>query len=157
VTLLFGLDISFRSLCQIKFSGYGRWHILTCIIGALLLAFLTWIPAHLSPSHGPCLPNLISSTAHYAQAGVAIAVTLIATNIICAAVVTVCLMKQSKLDRNERLQASVVVYYLITGTLILVSTSAPNFRVADQALVSCFAVLCPSFYASACYSYVKAR
>lgn len=125
-TFVFGLDISFRSLYRIKLSSHGRWHIPICVVGILLLTFATWVPSHLSPSNGLCLSSSIWWTAHYAQAGVAIIVALIATYIICATVIMVNLLKQSKMGRDERLQASVVVYYLIVTTLILVRTPAPE-------------------------------
>ena len=93
---------------------------LMCVIGILLLTLITWIPSNLSPSNGRCLSSLVWWTAHYAQTGVAITVTLIATFIICTVVITVNLLRRSKLDRDERLQASIVVYYLIVNSLILV-------------------------------------
>ena len=96
-----------------------------CVAGVLLLTLVTWLPSNLSPPTGPCLSSLIWWTAAYAQAGVAIAVTLIAAYIICTVVITVNLLKQSQLDRDERLQASIVVYHLIINTLILVSKPSP--------------------------------
>ena len=125
-TFVFALDISFRSLHRIKFSSHGRWHMPICVAGVLLLTLATWLPSNLSPSNGPCFSSVIWWTAHYAQAGVAITVTLIATYIICAVVITVNLLRQSKLGRDERLQASVVVYYLIVNTLILVRNPGPR-------------------------------
>lgn len=95
---------------------------LICVVGVLVLTLVTWIPSKLSPPNGPCLSGLIWWTASYAQAGVAITVTLIATYIICAIVITVNLMKQSKMGQDERLQASTAVYYLLVNTLILVRT-----------------------------------
>lgn len=86
----------------------------------LLLTFVTWLPSNLLPSNGPCLSSLIWWTAHYAQAGIAICVALIATYIICATVITVNLLKRSDLNRDERLQASIAVYYTIVSMLILV-------------------------------------
>lgn len=123
---MFALDISFRSLYRIRFTSHGRWHMPMCVVGVLLLTFVTWIPSNVLPSNDPCVSSLIWWTADYAEAGVAITVTLIATYIICTAVITVNLLKQSKLDRDERLQASIVVYYLIVNTLILVRQPGPD-------------------------------
>lgn len=125
-TFVFAVDISFRSLYRIKFSSHGRWHLPMCVAGVLLLTLVTWLPSNLSPPTGPCLSSLIWWTAAYAQAGVAIAVTLVVAFIICAVVITVNLLKQSQLDRDERLQASIVVYHLIVNMLILVRKPLPR-------------------------------
>lgn len=109
-----------------------------CVAGVLLLTLVTWLPSNLSPPTGPCLSSLIWWTAAYAQAGVAIAVTLVAAYIICTIVITVNLLKQSQLDRDERLQASIVVYHLIINTLILVrnlSSDCLTWANVQQSLV----------------------
>ena len=129
---MFGLETTLRSLQKIKSGMQGRWHIMTCVGGALILIILTWIPSNVSPSNGQCLTSVIWWTAHYARAGFAIASTLVIAYIICALIITFQLLKTTNIDRDQRIQASTVVYYLIVTALIMVRTKREK---CDGALI----------------------
>ena len=119
--LVFGLETTFRSLQRTKFYSQGRWSILVCVIAIIILTVLTWILSSTSPTRGQCLASLIWFTAHYAQAGVTLCLALIVGYVTSASVITFQLMRTAKVDRDQRIQASRVVYYLIASTLVLVS------------------------------------
>lgn len=123
---MFGLETTFRSLQRQKFESQGRWHVMICVGGALILILFTWIPSAVSPSNGQCLSNMIWWTAHYAKPGFAIASTLVVAYVVCASVITIQLLKTAKMDRDQRIQASIVVYYLIVTAVIMVRTRRGN-------------------------------
>lgn len=120
MSLIFGLETTFRSLQRNKFASQGRWHIMICIGAALMLTLFTWLPSNVSPSRERCLSSLIWWTEGYAKLGVGIALTLVVAYIVCTTVIAIQLMKTDKVDRDQRIQASTVVYYLIVTTIILV-------------------------------------
>lgn len=120
ITLMFGLETTLRLLQKTKLGVQGRWHITICVGSALVLTLLTWIPSKLSPSDGLCLSSVIWWTAHYAKAGFAIALALIVAYALCAVVIIFQLVRTVKMDRDQRIQASTVVYYMIVTAVILV-------------------------------------
>lgn len=119
--LIFGLETTFSSLQRKAFSARSRRHFWICIIAILLLTIITLIPSAVSPIKGECLPTLIWWTFHYARAGVAICLVLIFAYITSASVITFQLLGTPKIDRDQRIQASRIVYYLITSTVVIVS------------------------------------
>lgn len=119
--LVFGLETTFRSLQSTGFLSQGRWHILTRIVGVLLLTIITAIPSLTRPTRGQCLASFIWWTAHYAKPGVAICLILMFAYITCASVITFQLITTAKLHSDHRIQASRIVYYLLVSTLLLVS------------------------------------
>ena len=90
------------------------------------MVLFTWIPSAVSPSESQCLSSMIWWTAHYAKAGFAIASALIVAYVVCASVIIIQLRKTAKMDRDQRIQASTLVYYLVVTTLIMVCTRRQN-------------------------------
>ncbi len=125
--LVFGLETTFRSLKMPIFTYQTRWHISIRVVGILSLVIITWIPTVLaSPVKGQCLASLIWWTAPYAKAGVAMCLLLTFAYITSASVITFQLLRTARVDRDQRIQASRIVFYLLISSLILVSTIRAN-------------------------------
>lgn len=117
--LVFGLETTFRSLQSTKFSSQGRWQVLVRIISVSFLTIITGIPSLALPTRGQCLSSFIWWTAHYAKPGVAICLALIFAYVTCACVITFQLMTTAKLQSDQRIHASRIVYYLLVSTVLL--------------------------------------
>ena len=118
--LVFGIETTFRSLQRARFHPRGKWNIPLCVVAVPFLTLLTWTPSNFEKSKGQCLASLIWWTASYAKLGIVIAASLIVTYSVCALVIAIQLLKRIKTDRDERIAATRVVYYLIPSVILLV-------------------------------------
>ncbi|KAJ9204638.1 hypothetical protein DTO164E3_1813 [Paecilomyces variotii] len=119
--LTFGAETAYRGLQRDRFAPRGKWNIPICCAVASFLVILTLIPTATKPvKFHECFDTLIFFSAFWADVAFAIGLTLIILYIGIGAVVTVQLLRTVKLDRDERVAASRVVYYLAAGALLLV-------------------------------------
>lgn len=96
--------------------------LICCTVSSVLIV-LTLIPTAVRKvKFHKCLDSLIWYTAFWSQVAFAISFVLIILNLAIGAIVTVQLLRTVKLDRDERIAASRVVYYLAASTLIMVSS-----------------------------------
>lgn len=120
--MTFGAETAYRGLQRDRFAPRGKWNIPICCAVASFLVILTLIPTATKPvKFHECFDTLIFFSAFWADVAFAIGLTLIILYIGIGAVVTVQLLRTVKLDRDERVAASRVVYYLAAGALLLVS------------------------------------
>ncbi|MCJ1312054.1 hypothetical protein MMC25_005728 [Agyrium rufum] len=124
--VIFGLETTFRSLRSNRFCGRGRWTTPVCLILIVLLESATWLPSFLLPERDKCLGTLIWWTSRYAIIGLILGAGLILTYVLSAAIITIQLLRTSKLDHDERIAATKVVYYLST-TVIIISLVVPYY------------------------------
>ena len=118
--LVFGLETAFRSLRRDKFAIRNRWHLPCCIIAIVAFTFFSWAATNLFPTKGECLTGVIWWTARYNKLGVVLATGLIALYIVLAILIVVQLVKTMQVERDERIAATRVVYYLVVSTWIMV-------------------------------------
>ena len=130
--LVFGVETTFRSLQRERFHPRGKWNIPLCIGAIPFLTFLTWTPSNFDKSRGPCLASLIWWTASFAKLGIVIGASLIVTYSLCALIITLQLLRRIKTDRDERIAATRVVYYLIPSVILMVEH--PCHKEASQML-----------------------
>lgn len=126
--VVFGLETTFRSLQRARFHPRGKWNIPLCLAAVPILTLLTWTPSNFSPSKGECIASLIWWTAAYAKLGVVIATSLILTYALCALVITLQLLRRIKTDRDERIAATRVVYYLVPSVVLLVRFPTKSYN-----------------------------
>ena len=81
---------------------------------------LLWIPSLLLPTNDQCTASLVRWTEDYARIGVVLCASIIFTHFVSAWVIITQLLRTIKMDRNERIAATRVVYSLGTNTIILV-------------------------------------
>ena len=127
--LVFGLETTFRSLQRARFHPRGKWNIPLCVAAVPFLTLLTWTPSNFDKSKGPCLASLIWWTVSYSELGIVIGTFLTVTYSLCALVITLQLLRRIKTDRNERIAATRVVYYLVPSIILLVWFPYQIYRV----------------------------
>ena len=120
--LVVGLETTFRSLKSPMFSNQVRWHVSIRVASVLALVIITWVPALVFPVRGQCLVGLIWWTAPFAKAGVGLIFVLIFTFVTSASIITFQLLKTNNVDRDQRIEASRIVLYLLFSSFVLVST-----------------------------------
>ena len=118
--LVFGLETAFRSLRRLKFAVRSRWHLPCCIVAIITFTFFAWAATNLFPTNGKCLTGLIWWTARYYKLGIVIGVGLIVIFVALVVIISVQLVKSTDIERDERIAATRVVYYLVVNTWILV-------------------------------------
>ena len=83
---------------------------------------LLWVSAFLLPANDQCGASLIRWTGDYAKLGVILSASIIFTHFVSAWIIITQLLRTVKMDRNERIAATRVVYALGLNTVILVCT-----------------------------------
>ncbi|KAL8748435.1 MAG: hypothetical protein Q9184_007305 [Pyrenodesmia sp. 2 TL-2023] len=116
--LVFGLETTFRALHYKHFQVQKRWNIVFCLIVICIMTLVTWIPSNVSPARHGCLTSLVWWTEHLAKVGLAVASGLIITYVVCAVIVTAQLLRGLKMSREQRIAATMIVYYLISSSMI---------------------------------------
>ena len=119
--LVFGLETTFRSVRNNRFRARGRYATPVSIAIIAFLVLATWIPSLLLPADDLCLGTLIWWTEKYALIGLILGANIILTYLLSAAVIAMQLLRTNKMDRDERIAATRVVYYLGISSLIIVS------------------------------------
>ena len=118
--LIFGLETTFRSVRNDRFRARGRYATLSCIVIIVLLVLATWIPSFLLPAKNTCLGSLIWWTEKYSLIALILGANIILTYFLSAVVITTQLLRTNRMDRDERIAATRVVYYLGVSSVIIV-------------------------------------
>ncbi|MCJ1439825.1 MAG: hypothetical protein MMC23_000306 [Stictis urceolatum] len=120
VILVFSLEVTWRSIQRTRFKPRGKWTTPICLATAALLLLALWLIAFFWPALDMCPASLIWWTVHYSKLGVVFGPGIILTHFISAAILTRQLWRTVKMDRDERIAASRVVYSLGVNVLIIV-------------------------------------
>ncbi|KAI9711923.1 MAG: hypothetical protein M1812_007077 [Candelaria pacifica] len=126
VTLIFGLETAVRSFKKPRFRRRGKWNVPICLLAVALMLLVVWLPSKIEPSQDRCLADLMSWTSHYALLGAAMLGVISMLLIAVAVVIFIQLVKNVKVDPNERIAATRVVSYIIL-VVILMSFVLPYF------------------------------
>lgn len=121
--LVFGIECAARSFGRDRFSPRGRWNITLCwiIIGLMLL--IAWIPNKVETSHHDnCLADMLGFVSPQADFAFGMSLVLIGLYLLIAFTVAFQLYRTVDIERAERISASRMVYYLVLGAIILVSS-----------------------------------
>lgn len=86
----------------------------------VLLAFTEIPPQVRPPRHTHCLASLIWWASFWARAGVVINTMLVTLYVLVAGVIAYQLFRTVKIERDERIAASRMVYYLVVGIVLMV-------------------------------------
>ena len=148
--LIFGLETTFRSVRSDRFRARSGYATLSCIVIIALLVLATWIPSFLLPAKDICLGSLIWWTEKYSLIGLILGANIILTYVLSAAVITTQLLRTNKMDRDERIAATRVVYYLGVSSIIVVSIPPVSCEVSKMAVLTsltcigtCYSLLHP--------------
>lgn len=122
VLLIFSSETAYRSLQKNRFAARGRWSTYVCLAIILIMLLFTWIPSTVRKARrDKCLGSLLLFAAPWSDVAFAINLILIISYIAIGTILVVQLLRTVKLDREDRIAASRVVYYLAVGTALFVS------------------------------------
>jgi hypothetical protein len=122
-TFAFGIETTLRSFRKLHFGARGAFETPACALLVIVMLAVLWVIAFLMPAQEQCLGPLVWWTSNYAKVAVVLAGCLILSQVICATVIIVQLLKFDKIDRDERVASSRMVYSLALSVIILVSLS----------------------------------
>jgi len=112
----FTLEAFIRAISQPRFKRRSSTAVASCIVVALLLLLITWVPLRTildHPENDTCSGQLMSYTDHVAVWGLGIIVILLLVSVIMGTVVLLRLRGDRGVDRVEKISTSRTVYFLI--------------------------------------------
>lgn len=93
----------------------------------------TWIPTHIFQEKDKCFASLLWFVSRYGMFGLILLSTLVGLLIASASVILIRLSKTTLVERNQRIAASRMVYYLVVGVVSSVSASQESkFCIAND-------------------------
>lgn len=127
VLLVFGVEVSIRGFHKHRFAARGRWNTLICWVVVVTLLAVTWIPSQVDPArYDKCIASLVWWAAPWSRIAIVINALLILVYVFVAALIAFQLFRTVEVDREERIAASRMVYYLGVGVILMVSLSQRN-------------------------------
>ncbi|KAF2443661.1 hypothetical protein P171DRAFT_42194 [Karstenula rhodostoma CBS 690.94] len=118
ITLVFGIEMAMRALKAERFAPKGKWTTTICIGLIAFLTLMMWMPTIVWPMYNRCFASLIWFPMRYELLMMVVLVILIGMFLILAAIISVQLMRTSKVDPNQRIAASRMCYYLVMSALL---------------------------------------
>ncbi|KAF2015344.1 hypothetical protein BU24DRAFT_450080 [Aaosphaeria arxii CBS 175.79] len=118
VTLVFGFEMTIRAFKYERFAPRGKWNTSICIGIISFLLLLTWMPTVIWPMFNRCFGSLVWFPVRYELIAICILSVLVFFFLLLAALISIQLMRTTKIDPNERIAASRMCYYLLISTLI---------------------------------------
>lgn len=122
ITLVFGIEMAWRSLRSERFAPRGKWNTIVCVAVIKFLLLLTWVPTIVWPMYNRCFGSLIWFSMRYDLLILVILLVLVSFCLLLATVISIQLMRTAELDPNERIAASRMTYYLLVIAVIYVRT-----------------------------------
>lgn len=120
--MILATETVYRGFKRTRFSKRGRWNMIICGLAVLVASILSWIPTiGRKRTDAVCMADFIMFAAHWADVGLGINIGLIAGYCMLGSILAVQLIRASRLERDERIAASRVVYYLAIGVVLMVS------------------------------------
>ena len=120
--LVFAFETSIRSLWRNRFCPRGTWATPVCLGVIVTIETALWLSAFLQPAKDQCTGSLVVFTSHYASTAIVLAIGVILFLLICGSVITIQLIRTVRMDREQRIMATRVVYTIGMSVVILVSS-----------------------------------
>lgn len=121
VTLVFGIEMTWRAFKSERFAPRGKWTTTICIGVISCLLLLTLLPTLALPMYNRCFGSLIWIPIRYDLIAICALSILVFSFLLLAALISIQLMRTSDVDQNERIAASRMCYFLLTAALVYVS------------------------------------
>ncbi|THV46545.1 hypothetical protein BGAL_0377g00020 [Botrytis galanthina] len=119
IQLVFGLECAIRSLKKTPFQPRGKYDVSICLGTIVLMLVATWIPTNLFPQKNRCFASLVWFVSRYGTFGLSVYSAVAGLLIISALTIFVRLSKTTLVERNQRIAASRMVYYIALGLVSL--------------------------------------
>ncbi|KAI9650036.1 hypothetical protein NHQ30_000049 [Ciborinia camelliae] len=117
IQLVFGLECAVRSLKKTPFQPRGKYDVTICLGIIFVMLIGTWIPTYLFPEHDRCFASLVGFVSRFGTFGLILLSTVAGLLILSAITIFVRLSKTTLVERNQRIAASRMVYYLVIGVV----------------------------------------
>lgn len=109
-----------RALKRERFAPKGKWTT-TILVGFIcFLTLMMWMPTIIWPMFNTCFASLIWFPMRYELLMTVVLIIFISTFLLLAAIISIQLMRTTKIDPNQRIAASRMCYYLIMSTFLYV-------------------------------------
>ncbi|PGH06614.1 hypothetical protein GX51_02241 [Blastomyces parvus] len=123
--LTFTSDAVYQSFRPSQSAATKRRRSLICWVAVTIMLLLTWLPSKIREREKDrCLATLLQWTTRWSDIGLALTIGLIVLFIVNGAILSVKLWRTAKLDIQERIATSSIVYYL-AGTAIIFTLVLP--------------------------------
>ncbi|KAJ8068467.1 hypothetical protein OCU04_004021 [Sclerotinia nivalis] len=119
IQLVFGLECAIRSLRKTPFQPRGKYDVTICLGIILLMLIGTWLPTNLFPEKNRCFASLLWFVSKFGKFGFILFSTVAGLLIITSIIIFARLSRTALVERNQRIAASRMVYYLLIGVVSL--------------------------------------
>jgi len=126
IEVVFGLECMRRACRHKPFQPRGKYDVTICVIIILLMLVGTWIPSHLDPEPDHCFASLLWFISGFGETGFILLAAVLGLSIISAITICVRLSTFTTIDPHQRIAASRMVYYLVLGSLLVVSNKTTH-------------------------------
>lgn len=120
--LVFGSEVAVRSVLRPRFRARGRFSVSICWSTVAVLMIATWIPSRVTKNpNDKCVATLLSWVTPWARGALALNAVAVVLLLLLASLIAFQLSRTSKAERDERVGASIAVYYLGLGGLLMIA------------------------------------
>ncbi|APA15403.1 hypothetical protein sscle_14g101730 [Sclerotinia sclerotiorum 1980 UF-70] len=119
IQLVFGLECAIRSLRKTPFQSRGKYDVTICLGTILLMLIGTWLPTNLFPENNRCFASFLWFVSKFGNFGFILFSAVAGLLIIASIIIFVRLSRTALVERNQRIAASRMVYYLLIGVVSL--------------------------------------
>jgi len=117
IQVVFGLECAIRSFRSLPFQARGKYDVTICIATVLLMTLATWIPTHIHPQKDHCFASLVWFVSDFSIVALFILAIIAGFALISAVTIFCRLSSFTSIDRNQRIAASRMVYYLVLAII----------------------------------------
>lgn len=119
--LVFGFEMTIRSLKKVPFRPRSKWANTACVLGFMILLIGTWIPTRIIPEEKmECYGDIIWQSFRNVKTGAGISAGLVFAFLTMATIIGLQLYNTRNVDPNERIAGSRMVYYLTASAILQV-------------------------------------
>lgn len=119
--VVFGLECVRRACRHKPFQPRGKYDVSICLVIIVLMLIGTWIPSHLNPEPDHCFASLLWFISGFGELGFILLAVSLGLSILSAITICVRLSTFTLIDQHQRIAASRMVYYLVLGSITMVS------------------------------------
>jgi hypothetical protein len=120
--VVFGMECALRSFRSNPFRARGKYDVTICLIVISLMTIGTWIPVHLHPEKDHCFASLMWFVSDIKTLGLILLAVVQVLSFISCITIFWRLSTFTAIDKNQRIAASRMVYYLVVGLVSTVSS-----------------------------------
>jgi hypothetical protein len=122
--LVFGVEVAFRGFQKKRFHSRGKFTVPICWSIVLTMLIATWVPSHVyNNPKNDCDASLISWVMPWADIALFLNSIIVFLYLLTGFMIAYQLSRTAKIDRNERIAASRIVYYLAIEVVLMVGSS----------------------------------